>query len=137
VPGTPTCAPRAVVATRFFPLTPCRVLDTRLAAGALGGPALLPNSRRNFTVANVCGIPATAVTISANLTVTNAGAQGELVLYPSDVSRPNTSAISFRAFKTRANNALVYLSATTATFSVFNSSTASLDFILDVNGYFQ
>jgi hypothetical protein len=103
----------------------------------LGGPALAPNATRNFDVAGVCGIPAAAVAISANLTITDNNAGGELVLYPSDVSRPNTSAISFLAFKTRANNALVYLSATTTTFSVFNNSAASLDFILDVNGYFR
>jgi FG-GAP-like repeat/FG-GAP repeat len=136
-PNAGVCAPRTPVATTLHPLTPCRVLDTRVGSGALGGPALLPNATRSFDVAGVCGIPAAAVAISANLTVTDNGARGELVLFPSDVSRPNTSAISFRAFQTRANNALVYLSATTTTFSVFNNSAASLDFILDVNGYFQ
>ncbi len=137
VPGTPSCAPRVPVTTKLYPLTPCRVLDTRRATGTLGGPALLPNARRDFAVANVCGIPAAAVAISANLTVTNVGARGELVLFPSDASLPNTSSISFGALQTRANNALVYLSATTTTFSVFNNSAASLDFVLDVNGYFQ
>jgi hypothetical protein len=136
-PNSGTCAPRTVVATRLYPLTPCRVLDTRVGSGPLGGPALLPNVARNFGVAGVCGIPAGAVAISANLTVTNSSSQGDLVLYPSDVTRPNTSALSFRAFRTRANNALVYLSAANTTFSVFNSSASSLDFVLDVNGYFQ
>jgi FG-GAP-like repeat/FG-GAP repeat len=136
-PNAGTCAPRVSAPTALYPLTPCRVIDTRVGSGALGGPALAPNATRNFDVAGACGIPAAAVAISANLTITNNGAQGELVLFPSDVSRPNTSAISFRAFKTRGNNALVYLSATTTTFSVFDNSAASLDFILDVNGYFQ
>lgn len=136
-PNAGTCAPRVSVPTKLHPLTPCRAIDTRVGSGPLGGPALAPLVSRNFDVAGVCGIPATAVAISANLTVTDNAAQGELVLYPSDVSRPNTSAISFRAFGTRANNALVYLSATTTTFSVFNNSTSPLDFILDVNGYFQ
>ena len=58
-------------------------------------------------------------------------------MFPSDVAQPGTSAISFRAGKTRANNAVVYLSATTTTFSVFNNCIAGVDFILDVNGYFQ
>jgi hypothetical protein len=137
-PNAGSCAPRVSVPTALYPLTPCRVIDTRVGSGALGeGSALVSNATRNFDVAGACGIPAAAVAISANVTITNNGAQGELVLFPSDVSRPNTSAISFRAFKTRANNALVYLSATTTTFSVFNNSAASLDFILDVNGYFQ
>ena len=141
VPGTPTCAPRAVVASKFFPLPPCRVVDTRLATGPLGAPALQalgsPANPRRFAVPNVCGIPANAVSISANLTVTNVAAFGELVVYPIGVSLPATSSLSFRPGKTRANNALVYLSATGGIFAVFNNCTAPVDFVLDVNGYFQ
>ena len=40
------------------------------------------------------------------------------------------------AGKTRANDALIYLSATT-TFSVFNNCIGFVDFIVDVNGYFE
>lgn len=137
VAGSGICAPRVPVAMTLHPLTPCRVLDTRVGSGALGGPALLPNATRSFAVAGACSIPANAVAISANLTVTNVGGSGELVVFPSDVSRPNASAVSFRAGRTRANNAIVYLSETTTTFSVYNSCVASVDFILDVNGYFQ
>jgi hypothetical protein len=75
--------------------------------------------------------------VKPEVTVTNNTGSGDLVLFPPDVSRPNTSSISFNALQTRANNALVYPSATTATFSVFNSSASSLDFVLDVKGYFQ
>jgi hypothetical protein len=124
------------VGASFYPLTPCRVGDTRKPNGPLDGPALQPNATRSFDVAGVCGIPAGAVAISVNLTVTNVGAQGELVVFPAGVSRPNTSAISFRAGRTRANNAVVSLSTSNTTFSVFNNSASSLDFILDVNGYF-
>jgi hypothetical protein len=139
VPGTPSCSPRPVVSTRFHPLPPCRVLDTRLASAptGLGAPALQPNVRRGFAVANVCGIPSGAVSISANLTVTNVAAQGELVVFPADAGLPVASSISFRPGYTRANNALVYLSATGSIFSVFNNCPAPVDFILDVNGYFQ
>ncbi|MGZ5430560.1 MAG: hypothetical protein ACXWEX_04090, partial [Thermoanaerobaculia bacterium] len=136
--GTPSCAPRVVVATKFFPLMPCRVLDTRLLAGA---PALQPTGSpvnpRHFAVGGICGIPSTAVSISANLSVTNVGGQGELVAYPGDTTLPGTSAISFRPGRTRANNDLVYLSATGAMFTVYNNCNAPVDFIVDVNGYFQ
>jgi hypothetical protein len=141
VPNTPSCAPRPVVGTDFHTLTPCRVLDTRLAAGPLGAPALQPKGSgtnpRRFAVGGVCGIPATAVSISANVTVTNVASQGELVLYPGDVALPVSSAISLRTGRTRANNSLIYLSETGAIFTVFNNSAASVDFIVDVNGYFQ
>jgi hypothetical protein len=119
-------------------LPPCRVLDTRNSAGPLGGPPLQPGATRTFGVTtSSCGIPAGAVAISVNLTVTNVGALGELVVFPADVLRPNSSALSFRAGRTRANNAIVSFSKSSATFSVFNNSAATVDFIVDVNGYFQ
>ncbi len=136
-PNAGNCAPRVPVATTFHPLTPCRVLDTRVGSGPLGGPALAAMSRRNFAVPGVCGIPSSAVAISTNLTVTNVGGPGDLVVFPSDVAQPGTSAISFHAGVTRANNALVYLSDTGTIFGVFNDCPASVDFIVDVTGYFQ
>lgn len=121
----------------FYTLPPCRVLDTRMSLNGFNGLALLPYETRGFNVAGVCGIPSGAAAISANVTVTNVGALGELVVFPSDVSQPNTSSISFRAGRTRANNAIVSLSHSSTTFSVFNNSTATVDFILDVNGSFR
>ena len=108
-----------------------------MSLNGFSGLALQPFETRDFNVAGLCGIPADAVAISANLTVTNVGALGELVMFPADVLQPNTSALSFRAGRTRANNSIVSLSNGTTTFSVFNSSASSLDFILDVNGYFR
>lgn len=137
VTGSGSCAPRTVVATSFHPLTPCRVLDTRVGSGPLGGPALAPTAVRYFDVTGVCGIPSSAVAISANATVTNVSASGELVVYPSDVPQPGTSAISFRSGLTRANNAIIYLSATSDTFSVYNNCARQVDVVVDVNGYFQ
>jgi hypothetical protein len=135
--ATVTVAPTGSGAL-FYTLPPCRVLDTRNSTGPLGAPPLQPGATRTFDVtASPCGIPAGAVAISANLTVTNMGAQGELVVFKSDISRPNTSSMSFRAGRTRANNAIVSLSASSTTFSVFNNSAATVDFILDVNGFFR
>jgi hypothetical protein len=98
---------------------------------------LQPGAARTFVVAGACGIPTGAVAISLNLTVTNVGAAGELVVFPSDVERPLTSSISFAAGRTRANNDILALSGSGTSFSVFNNSLASVDFVLDVNGYFQ
>ncbi len=121
----------------FYPLPPCRVGDTRRPNGPLDGPALQPGATRSFAPAGACGIPTGAVAISVNLTVTNVGAAGELVVFPSDVSKPNASSISFALGRTRANNDVVVLSGSGTSFSVFNNSTAPVDFLFDVNGYFQ
>jgi Metallo-peptidase family M12/Glucodextranase, domain B/Divergent InlB B-repeat domain len=127
------------VGRTFNNLPPCRVFDTRMSLNGFSGLALQPYETRNYNVAGVCGIPSDAVAISVNLTVTNVGTLGELVVFPADVSRPNTSAISFRGGRTRANNAIVSFSfsQSSAAFSVFNNSTATVDFILDVNGFFR
>jgi hypothetical protein len=131
----------AAVGTLFYPLTPCRVLDTRNATGPLGGPALNPGATRTFTVLTVpatCAIPLTAKTLSVNVTVTGPTAAGELRLYPGNGLPVNTSTISFAAGRTLANNAHLLLATDgTGSFNVLNNSAGTVHLILDVNGYYQ
>jgi hypothetical protein len=134
---TAVSAPVVPVAGSFFTLSSCRVLDTRMSLNGFNGLALQPYETRNFNVAGVCGVPSDAIAISANLTVTNVGATGELVVFPSDILRPNTSVVSFRPGRARANNSIVSFSKSGTTFSVFNNSAATVDFIVDVNGVFR
>ena len=55
---------------QFYPLTPCRVLDTRNANGDLGGPYLVSGQERDFPVLeSTCNIPSTAQAYSMNFTV--------------------------------------------------------------------
>jgi len=145
--GTGTCQvtmsqARAVTATfefegsaaTFFPITPCRVLDTRSTAG----PVLAAGSRRVFTVAGTCGVPSGAKAIVSNLTVVGAGAQGELKVIGGHLTATTTSSISFSPSRARANNAIVQLAADdSGTISVINNSAGTVHFILDVSGYFQ
>lgn len=122
--------------TSFNTLTPCRILDTRLATGTFGGPALAAGSTRIFPIWNQCGIPGTAKSISVNLTVTQPTAPGHLILFPGGTP-PGVSNINFRAGQTRANNAIVPLSATGTLSVTDGQSSGTTHFLLDVNGYFQ
>jgi hypothetical protein len=124
------------VATRFFSLTPCRIVDTRSVS--TGGPSLAANSTRTFTaIGGACAIPSGAVAISANLTVISGGA-GYVVLFPGNGVNPGARNVSFGAGQTRAANAILYLSTDgTGAVKVANVSAGANDFILDVNGYFQ
>jgi hypothetical protein len=123
---------------RFYTLTPCRLVDTRNAAGVLGGPALVASTRRNFTLTNVCGIPTTAKAISVNLTVTGSTAPGFASLFPGNGIVPATSNINFSTGQTRANNAVVLLDTNgNGSLAVLNGAAGTVHFILDVNGYFQ
>jgi hypothetical protein len=120
----------------FFTLTPCRILDTRDPAGPFGGPALAAGGTRIFTIANQCGVPSTAKSVSVNITVTQPTSPGHLILFPGGAP-PAVSAINFRAGQTRANNAIVPLSGTGTISVADGQGSGTTHFILDVNGYFQ
>jgi uncharacterized repeat protein (TIGR03803 family) len=125
-------------ATQFYTLSPCRLVDTREADAPLGGPALVPGPDRSFLVVGVCGIPQGATAISVNVVAVQPSAAGELALYAGDGAPTGTSAISFSAGRTRANNAMVRLATDGAgSIKVTDGSAGSVHFILDVNGYFQ
>ena len=84
-------------------------------------------------------MPAHVTSLSVNQTVTGSTAFGELVLYRGDLpSAPNASSISYHAGVSRANNGILELSQDgSGTFKVYNNSTGTVHFILDVSGYFQ
>src|ERR1051326_7007862 len=56
-------------AMAFYPMAPCRLVDTRLATGPLGGPSLNASQTRTFPLlSSSCNIPATARAYSLNYT---------------------------------------------------------------------
>ena len=126
--------------SRFYALTPCRIVDTRtLPEGPLAGPALQPGATRTFTISGgPCSVPSDAVAISGNVTVAVPVQAGHVTLFPADQAPPLTSTLSFAAGRTRANNTVMPLSFDgTGAIKVFNGSLGTVDFILDVNGYFR
>lgn len=134
------CTPSAPVQHGFFTVVPCRVIDTRNAAGPNGGPSLQPSADRTFVVTGgTCGIPSTAKALAVNITVVGPAATGTLNLFAADISAPATSAISFPAGTfARANNAIVNLPLdSSGAIKVSNGSTGTVQFLLDVVGYFQ
>jgi hypothetical protein len=125
-------------ATDFYTLTPCRLLDTRNAAGPLGGPALGASAQRTFTVTNTCGIPANATAIAVNVTTVSPAAPGFLAIYPGNAFPLGTSSLNFTPGKNRANNAFLYLATNgTGTVGIQNNSSGALNVLVDVVGYFR
>ena len=55
--GTPTVGS---LGAEYYTLTPCRVIDTREAAGPWGGPALAAGATRAFAIAERREIPVEA-----------------------------------------------------------------------------
>ncbi len=116
--------------SRFVPVTPCRVVDTRAA----GGP-LAARSIRSFTIpSSGCGIPASAQAYSLNVTVVPAGLLSYLTLWPTGQPQPNVSTLNSFAGTVVANAAIVP-AGTNGAVSVYVSDQS--DVILDVDGYFD
>ncbi len=132
---TPTNPPPGI---SFFTVFPCRIIDTRNPVGPLGGPPLSGGTSRTFVIVNTCNVPATATAVAVNITETQAQGSGHLRIYPAGAALPNVAAINFSAGQTRANNAILLLGGSGG-ISVYAGIGAGLtvDFILDVNGYFQ
>jgi endosialidase-like protein len=116
-------------------LTPCRLVDTRGNGfgDPFGPPALVTGVPRDFPLQGQCGIPATAVAVSLNVTATNTLGPGFLLLHPQGGAQPLVSTLNYLAGETVANAALVPLGPGGLTVVAGVSGT---DLVLDVNGYF-
>jgi uncharacterized repeat protein (TIGR01451 family) len=122
----------------YHTLPPCRLVDTRGRSGSVGGPALLARQERVFRAVGHCGIPTAARALAANVTVTGAGADGHLRLFPTGQALPSTSTLNYRAGETHANNAVLSLDAF-GRFSIFTAQPpgTTAHVIVDLSGYFR
>ncbi len=121
-------------ALAFYPVIPCRVVDTRNAIGPLGGPSIGKQSSRDFPVqSSSCGIPATAAAYTLNVTAIPHGPLGYLTIWPTGASQPIVSTLNSLLGTVVANAAIVQ-AGSSGQVSVYVSDAA--DVILDINGYF-
>jgi hypothetical protein len=126
--------PGAAGAKVYYPVIPCRLVDTRVGNGAFGGPVMLPGTTRTFALpASACNIPAAAQAYSINATVLPAGILQWLTVWPAGQSQPFVSTLNSYNGKVVANGALVP-AGTNGGLSVFVTDTTQV--ILDINGYF-
>ena len=119
----------------YYPLTPCRVADTRWANGNLGGPYLRSNQQREFPILQShCGLPDNAEAYSFNITaVPRQDAVWVVTAWPSGQSKPTTSTLNAPTGTVVANAAI--LPAGTGG-DIDISASDDTDITIDVNGYF-
>ena len=120
-------------------LTPVRILDSRPGTGNIGlTGAFQANVNREFKVAGRLTVPANAVAVTGNLTVTGQTAAGYVTLASTPPpALPATSTINFPLGDTRANGVTLKLSSAGSIFGVYKAppgKTAHL--IFDVTGYY-
>ena len=84
-------------ALAFYPLTPCRVADTRQATDPLGGPSIAGGSSRSFPVqSSNCDIPSTAKAYSLNVTAVPHTTLSYLTAWATGETQPYVSTLNSR-----------------------------------------
>ncbi|BDC49415.1 hypothetical protein F183_A17310 [Bryobacterales bacterium F-183] len=131
---TAASAPSSTSGLRFVPIAPCRLVDTRNAAGPLGGPIMSPQSTRTFPLrTHSCIAPAVPAAYSLNITVVPSEPLGYITAWPAGQTQPLTSVLNSLDGRIKANAAIVPAGADAA-ISLF--ATNNTHIIIDVNGYF-
>jgi hypothetical protein len=120
----------------FYPLPPCRLVDTRSGqgkSGAFGPPRLLANTGRDIPMRSNCGIPSQAEAYLVNMTVVPVGTLAYFSAWPAGRAFPGVSTLNSSDGSIIANAAIVPAGANGAITVLASNLT---DLIVDVNGYF-
>jgi hypothetical protein len=128
--------PASAATLQFYPLPPCRVLDTRNPQGNLGSPPLHGGQERDFPVlASNCQVPASAQAYSMNFTVVPVRGRplGYLTVWPAGQPQPVVSTLNNPKATVVANAAIVPAGAGGAIATYADQDT---QLIADINGYF-
>jgi hypothetical protein len=124
----------------FVGMTPCRLVDTRSAAGftgAFGPPSLVAGATRSFPLqaSTTCSVPSIAQAYSLNVTVVPPGYLGFLTIWPYGAPRPSASTLNDYLGTVVANAAIVPAgNDTSGSVDVFVNDPT--DLIIDINGYY-
>ena len=122
--GTPTTA------GAVMPISPIRIVDTRLGLGAQGPVVRRPSGRRDDRRPV---IPAGTQGVFMNLTVTEPKSSGWLAAYPTQATLPLVSNVNFVGGQTVPNLASVGLTNGQAT--LYNGSGGTVQMVVDVFAY--
>lgn len=121
-------------ALAFYPVAPCRLVDTRTPNGAFGSPSLVAGGTRTFPIlSSSCNVPASAQAYSLNMTVVPKGPLSYLTTWPTGVAQPTVSTLNAPTGVITANAAIVP-AGTGGSINTF--VTEATDLVIDINGYF-
>ena len=126
------------VPLKFHTTAPCRVADTRELTGPTGGTPLGATETAVLQVTGRCGIPSTAVSVAANVTVVDPSATGSLSVFAGGPVVSGSTEVPATAGRTRALH-FVPILGTNGSLSVRASLPpgSSTDVVLDVSGWFE
>ncbi len=119
----------------FYPLTPCRLVDTRGANGPLGGPFLQEFEERDFPLLESPCIPQglTPVAYSLNFTAVPMGSLNSLIAWPTGQQIPLVFTLTDPTATVVADMGIL-AAGVNGDISVYPTNNTNL--IIDINGYF-
>jgi hypothetical protein len=132
----------------YTPVAPCRIIDTRFAAGG----ALVANVPRDFLVAGTtgfptqgglaggCGIPlGPAAAVVINFVAVNPAGPGNLRAWPAGTAVPNASIINYAAIGTNLANGLAVpiCNPSCLTDLTVRADVSGAHLVADVVGFYQ
>lgn len=146
--GQPNLQPTALGSSGsdlvFTPLSPCRIVDTRV----VGGPILADGERsfKGYTASDFtsqggapsnCGIPTNAASLQVKITSVYPGGNGYFTAYPFNEAKPLASSLNYTNGFIMSNESSITLCrpACTSQFNVY--SYAQSELVIDVTGYFM
>jgi hypothetical protein len=123
----------------YVPIDPLRVVDSRIPFGVSG--IFNANAPRTFQVAGFTSpggtIPAGAIAVTGNVTVTGQTAAGYVSITTTATSTPGSSTLNFPTKDNRANNVTTPLASNGMLAAVYKAAAGKkAHVIFDVTGYF-
>ena len=112
--------------TTYVPITPVRVLDSRIGDGAVRQVHVQRSRVPGRSPASAASRP-TRVAVTGNVTVTQQKAAGYVSVTPTATNTPPSSTINFPLVDNRANNLTVTLSPTGTLSAVFRAAVRQED----------
>lgn len=130
---------------RYVPITPCRLVDTRSAGGALSA-----GSQRSYRVtgtggefaaqggrSNGCGIPAGASAVEASVTaVSPTRANGFVRIWPAGEPVPGATFLNYTRGQSTTNTGAVGLAPAGTSHLSLRNFGGSSNIVIDVQGYY-
>jgi hypothetical protein len=139
---TASVAPRAT--STFVPVTPCRIVDTRVRGGAFARDA-----QRSYAVTGTgtafaaqggrsggCGIPSGARAVEATVSVVDPSRAGYTRVWPAGQGMPTATFLNFVPRESRTNTGALPLATTGAKQITLRNFGATADYVIDVQGYY-
>lgn len=128
----------------YTPVLPCRILDTRVAGGAIA-----QNSTRNFVAINVsnftsqggsatnCGtLGLSATAVAVNLTAVTPATAGYATAYPHGTAQPLSSSVNYAAGAVVNNALIIQIPNPLSSYDFTLYTFAQSHYVADIVGYF-